>query len=354
MKKYIIITILMFTLNITSYAQCASVSSQSSMSDNPTSENLNGLFNFDYKIESIIETEKDGELNRIIADYYVNTSDGSIFIPKEMMDQFPNSHELDEDFTFDGALWFADGKMIYYLNDVSHNQKRAFVAPSHSTGAASNLIVGNIADNMAFISDINELPNYPEMLPDWFWRNGITEGYGNDGVAIEDYQTKMTIYADANPSRIKTTTPIVGFLVGIYKNFRNSSCNRQVVFTKIYPKEGGSIIAALKDIKKEHKTFNGQGYKPMAGLSDLIGTSGDGISNMNTKMADFQSRMTVLANRIARLQEEKEDCLLDEKGGSHYCVDYYNPLIDRATEQAKQLQYELMKSMGVEDMMDKN
>jgi hypothetical protein len=351
MKKIALLLSYLILFTSVGFAQCASVSARSTMADNPTSENLNGTFRFDYKIESIIETKKDDKLNRIIADYYVNTSDGSIFIPKELMDQFSNAHAIEDNLTFEGAVWFADGKMIYYLNDVTHHQKRAFVAPTHATGSSSNMMIDNLISDQAFIGDINALPNSPEPLPDWFWRNGNTEGYGNFGVSTASSQTHMSVYADANSSNIKTNTLHVGFLVGIYKNFRNDSCNRLVVYTKIYPKDGGYIVAALKSMNRERKSFNGEGYKPMGGLTELIGSNGDGISNMNDKMREFESRIIVLANKINRLQQEKEDCRKDEIGGSHYCTDYYNPLINRAKEQSKKLQKDLMKNMGIEDMI---
>ncbi len=330
--------------------KCVKGGAQSKFPANPESK-LNANFKFDYQINSTFEVPIDGKTKRFAVQYYANSQDGSLFFPDGIL-WMNNFNKEGKEYRFDGAVRLANGQMGIYLYDKKYHKKRVFTVASHQS-ASDNFLNAHLT-LLSFFNDRNDPEieqENPEALPpsvDW---DGILHGYtgyiyNNDGKA------KLTLYLDEHPMLPdKTSVPIVGFLSGILNYLDNQKCNALIIFSKIEMGNGDYMQEELQSIGELSKSFNGSSYKPFGLTNELMGGSKTGMQNMQAKMAAFQAKAMALGNKTNKLQKEKQDCRKTEKGGSHYCKDHYDPLIKKAKDEAKKLQFDLMKKMGVEDMM---
>jgi hypothetical protein len=123
------------------------------------------------------------------------------------------------------------------------------------------------------------------------------------------------------------------------------------VFTKIEQENGDYIQEELFSMTQEEKSFNASSYKPFGLLKGVMGTQGNGVQNMKANMAEFQSKAIALGQELQQLQKDKQKCIDTAKGDPSSCNKKYDPLIKKAKEDGKRLQYEMMKKMGAEDMI---
>lgn len=351
MKKIKLVLLYFVLFNYTSFAQCIS-GSQSKMEAN-SEKKIDSIFNFDYRIISTLEYKRKGTVNRLDLVYYVNTQDGSMLFPKGILPA-NGMDAADEHFRFDGTVWLSNRQMVNYIFDIANNQKRAMTVTTNQS--SSDVFIDQHTAILSFFNDREDSKmsnEKPEPLPESVSWKGITHGYTGK-ITNSNSEAILTVYFDEHPLTIHTSVPITGFLVGVYNFIDVNKCNKLAVFSKIEQEKGDYIQEELFSITKEEKSFNGTSYKPFGLLKVLTGNSGDALKNLNAKMVDFQTKGMELGNKINQLKKEKQECLKTEKGGSHYCKDHYNPLIKKAKNEAKKLQDDLMKKMGVEDMMKDN
>lgn len=353
MKKIKFILLYFVLLNFTGFTQCIKGGDQSKFPANPESK-LNANFKFDYQIYATIEVNTNGETKRYKIHYYVNSQDGSLFFPEGIL--FMNNFNKEgKEYRFDGAVRLANGQTGIYLYDKKYHKKRVFTVASKKT-ASDNFLNTHLA-LLSFFNDRNDpeiKQENPEPLPpsvDW---SGILHGYTGN-IYNNDGKAKLTLYLDEHPMLYyKTSVPVAGFLSGILNFLDTQKCNALIVFSKIENENGDYLQEELYSINQEQKNFNGTSYKPFGLTNELMGGSKTGMQNMQAKMVAFQAKAMALGNKINQLRKEKQDCLKTEKGGSHYCRDHYDPLIKKAKDEAKKLQFELMKKMGVEDIIESN
>jgi len=350
MKKTIIL--LLVSILTTSFisAQClASLKEESLMLTNPENE-INSVFYFDYKINSNLEYENDGVVKRYNMTYYVNTADGSMFFPKGLLSA-NGFNTADDNLRFDGTVWLSNRQMVVYILEIPHNKKRAMTVTTHKT--STDTFMDQHLAMLTFFNDMVDpemTPDTPEPLPESFIWDGITQGYAGKIVGA-DSEAYMTIYFDKRPTNIITTAPKVGFLAGVIKDHRIEKCNRLAVFTKIKTEGDDYIQEELISITKEKYMFDGTAYKPAGLLKEIMSGPGSGMQNMKANMAEFQSKAIALGQQLQKLQKEKRKCIETARGDNSYCNEKYDSLIKENKQQSKQLQYEMMKKMGAEDMM---
>ncbi|MGV6845236.1 MAG: hypothetical protein ACWA42_03815 [Lutibacter sp.] len=328
------------------------------LEDKPTikanSNVVNDFFKFDYKITANLKFKSGGTTKRIKnLSYYVNTQDGSIYFPKESIKEFSNGRLANQNGRVDGAIWLSNHQLVIYLYDAIFKRKRAFTVSSKKS--SDDVFMNEHLGFLQFFNDQADTINVlrPEPLPQTSKWQGVSQGYAGKIINATE-EAKMTIYLDCNATPIATGFPMIGFLVGVVKDHRITNCNRLIVYNKIEQKNGDYLEAELVSILKENKNFDGSSYKPGGLLEGLTNGSGTNIQNINAKMGEFQQKATALGLKIRQLQEEKEKCRATTKGDPSSCNKKYDPLIKKAKEDAKKLQYNLMKNMGVEDMMKPN
>jgi hypothetical protein len=354
MKNILTVLISIFIIS-TNMAQehswkCVKGGAQSKFPANPESK-LNAKFKFDYQINSIFEVPIKGKAKRFTVRYYVNSQDGSLFFPDGIL-WMNNFNKEGEDYRFDGAVRLANGQMGIYLYDKKYHKKRVFTVASKKS-ATDNFLNAHLT-LQTFFNDRNDPEieqENPEPLPpgvDW---SGILHGYTGYIYNSTD-KVKLTIYLDEQPMLSdKTSVPVAGFLAGVLNYLDNQKCNALIVFSKIENENGDYMQEELQSIGKSSKSFNGSSYKPFGLTNEIMGGPKTGIQNMQAKMAEFQAKGMALANKVNKLQQEKDDCIRTIKGDPTPCRDRYDPQIKKAKDDAKKLQYDLMKKMGVEDMM---
>ena len=346
-KKLFILLISLISTSVVS-AQCLAELTEESGQIPNSEDNISSTFYFDYKIISNIEFKDKGKIRRLNnITYYVNTTDGSMFFPKETETLFASLDN--EHMRFDGAVWLSNRQIVFYGLDIKNNQKRAFTVATHKS--SSDLFIMQHLGMLSFFNDQaypGIIPDEPMHLPSSFQWDGILQGYAGKiyGANTESY---LNIYFDKNPTPIKTSFPKVGFLVGIIKDEVFEKCNRLAVFAKIESAKNNYMQEELVSISKEKKQFDATRYKPFGLLKEIMGTSGNGVSNMNQKMMEFQQKMMAIAQQMETLKKKQQEC----GEGDKICQKHYQKLIDEAKKQGEDLHVQILQSMGVEDMIKK-
>ena len=345
MKNFLIAGMVLLMTHYLS-AQCIS-GSQSKYPAN-SEKKIDSIFNFDYRINSTLEFKTRGKVERLSLTYYVNTQDGSMFFPKGIL-QANNFEDQNKHFRFDGTVWLSNRQMVNYIFDKANNKKRAMTVATNQS--SSDVFIDQHTAILSFFNDREDskmLNEKPEPLPESFVWKRITHGYTGK-IINSNSEAILTVYFDERSLTIHTSTPITGFLVGVYNFLDVNRCNKLAVFTKIEQENGDYIQEELFSITQEEKSFNASSYKPFGLLKGVMGTQGNGVQNMKAVMEDFQRQSMEIGERIQQLQEEKRKCRENIKGDPTSCNKKYDPLIKKAKEDGKQLQYEMMKKMGVED-----
>ena len=358
MMKYFFISIVLLIAPLNIKAQegwkCVKGGNQSKFSPNPQNK-INDVFKFDYQIYSTITYKSGNKIKQLKTHYYANSQDGTLFFPESILGM-NNFDEIDNHFRFDGALRLANGQLVIYLYDQQNQKKRAFTVDSKKT--ASDSFLNNHTVFSSFFNDRNdpdlEQENPEPLLADFDW-DGILHGYTGDIYNNSD-KAKMTLFLDEQPMLLfRTSVPLCGFLGGIFNYLDADKCNALIVFNKIEMENGDYIQEALKSINPETYTFNGISYEPFGLLEELTSGTGTNIQNVQANMAEFQSKIMEMAQQMQQLKEQKRECRDSARGDEiSDCNDHFDPLIKEVEDQMEQLQRQLLKSMGAEDLMDKN
>ena len=341
--KTIILTWLALAVSHGSWAQClAPLDAESNFSSNPVNK-INGVFKFDYKIESILKYSMGGAPEELKMDYYVNSSDGTILFPSGPTGFFSTNLGMytSNDGRIDGAIWLPNGQMVTYVFDADNNINRAITRETSQT--AGNLDTNDYQNMMQFFSSSEELAEHPDPMPaDAQW-NGTTQGYKGELVESRTgIKNTWTIYFDANPTPIKTSPIMVGFMVGVLKDARELKCNRLAVYTRVDiggPDTGEYMQTELISIKPMGITFDATDYKPTT-------LGGDAGSDMKVEMDYFQGRMVQLLRRKETLEDRRKQC------GSDLCRDNIDRELEELQEQEKRLNCEMAVAMGLEDLLE--
>jgi len=272
----------------------APLDAESSFSPNPDTE-INGIFKFDYKIESLInfsgaDIDPDyarGDPNQLIMEYYVNSADGSIMFPGGLTGFFKtNLSYSNNDGTIDAAIWLANGQMVSYVYDSEEKKWRAITRESAQT--ANGRFGNDYLNMMQFFRTAQEMAELPDPLPSYVdWPNSA-KGYRAE--LIESYTGNTNIwnmYFDTAPTPIKTSCIMMGFMVGVLKDARNTKCNRLLIYTKVDIGEltsGESMEIILKSIKPAGITFDAKKYEPLR-------IDGDAGTAILKDLDQYESRM---------------------------------------------------------------
>ena len=341
MKKYVcLLALALLVWNLK--AQCLTpLEVESEFETNPVEE-INGVFKFDYKITSEVAYSSDGTAERLKMDYYVNTADGSILLPSGPMGFFKanTGRYRSDDGRIDGAIWLSNGQMVTYVFDAKNSIKRAIT--TQTTQTTDDVFTDKYLNMMQFFASSEEMAEHPEPLPADFAWTGVTRGYKGELKESTGITNTWTVYFDEAPTPIKTSTVMVGFMVGVLKDVRELKCNRLAVYTKINiggVDTGNYMEARLKSIKPFGITFDASDYKPMT----LGGTRG---TDIRATMAAFEGRMLEIHNRRQHLKNQRRLCR------DKVCRERWDRELDRLKEDEDRLNCEIARAMGVEDTLE--
>lgn len=322
---------------------------ESAFTANPVDE-IDVVFKFDYKINAIMnfqmsDTEEfspeysRGNPTQMIMEYYVNSADGSMLFPGGPTGFFKtNLSYSDLKGTIDAAIWLANGQMVSYVYDANNDKKHAITREIKQT--ANSRFGTDYMNMMQFFRSSFELAEQPDPLPSHVQWPGSTKGYR--GELIESY-TGLTntwdIYFDTTPTPIRTSCIMMGFMVGVLKDVRNTQCNRLAVYTKVNiggTGTGDAIEVELKSIKPMGITFDGSVYKPMTIGGEYGTTAG-------AKMDDYTAKMRRVESRIKIAKIERGNCIAD------WCIEEKDALLESLQKEKSRVICEQMVNMGMED-----
>ena len=333
MNKIIIPFLILISAILELSAQCLALPSElSSMPKNPLDEN--GVFQFDLKIYSEVNTYTDGELNVLEMIYYVNTADNSMYFPDGFFKSNFGTNES-RDGRIDGSIWMANGQMVNYVYDSKNDIKRAMTIEINQT--ADDVHAGRLSTMTQWftrLGELTEIPEAPHPLPD-------TEGFiaplrSPDGVGDD----KLTVFFDIKSYDVKTTPLFVGFMVGILKDNQLKNCNRLAVFTKIEMHGSNNYLEAeLISFDKETAKFDAADYKPMYLFAQ-------GGTDRRAQMNDFRLQMETKSRELQTLKEERKRC------ADNSCYDRYDRWIEDLKNEIDLIECKLLKTMGLGDTIE--
>lgn len=354
MKK--ILTALFFTvIGLGIQAQCISgMYDESEMEPNPEND-INGTFKFDYKIISKFE----GKFQYIDAgrtyyktvsydmDYYVNTSDNSMFFPKGFFMSSVGRTSDRRGNKIDGAVSMPTGQMVSYVQDAMGGDgatpvKRAMMVQTNNS--AFRVATEKVIASYDFAEGIEDITGVTDSLPSPREWTGITEILQSNFTDARGTKIKATVHFDARRTRdsIKTTLASTGFLVGIIRDSWDRMCKRLAVFVKMEMVDTNEYMQVeLISIEPVEFTFDASPYKP-AILGGQAGT------DIRRKMASFRAQMLALATQKKELENRRRRC----GPRNSACWDDIDRQLEGVKTQMTNLECRMARAMGLEDKME--
>ena len=298
------------------------------ITDNPSPEELDGQFHFDYYIESEVEMTADGSTRKMPMNYFVNSRDGSMLLLRSFfMDNFGTF--ADGGMKADAVIWLANGQLVAYVQDSTFSQKRAITLDMNQTRAD---VMGPRAINPEeLLREGRNSGISPAALPsDSPWSGQATAyTYYREERFEPDVRNLMTSYVSNDNSVVASPMSSFGFMVGHIKDL--SGQNKHLVYTR-YETPGGDVMKAkLHKLEKECASFNGAGYKKMTlgGSTGAIGAMSESErEDFLAQQLDYNAQMGALLTELGRcgddefctariqeqmlqLQREKENSIYD-------------------------------------------
>ena len=322
----------------------AALNAESKMEPNSESD-VNSVFKFDYKIESILtiggtDTDYARHGNRFKMDYYVNSADGTIMIPGGPTGFFKTNFDYaDTNDRIDAAIWLSNGQMVSYVYDAKAGHQRAITKESALT--AGTRMGNDFLKSKEFLESARKLPgNYKP--PEMTWPE---PAIGYEGQVKENYTGQfntMTMYFAKKPTPIATSTIMMGFMVGVLKDTEFDNCNRLVVFNRV--SIGGYdtseyLQVQLVSIKPQGITFDGSDYQNSP-------FDGDYGTDFMAKKDDYEQEYRNLELRRRILQDDRERCRTKS------CFDRVDADLEENSRQRDLLTCKMSVVMGIEKTVE--
>ena len=330
----------------------APVDASSTFTANPI-EPINTVFKFDYKIEAVVNFEMDmegfnteysrGDPTELIMEYYVNSADGSILLPGGFTGFFGTNFSFPSRLgRIDAAVWLPNGQMVVYGYDAKEDLHRAVTRESiQSADGRQGMDYFNM---MQFFSSSEALAESAEPPPsDVLSQYGTVAAYrGKYAESFTGIENTWHLYFDTSPTPIKTSCIMMGFMVGVLKEARNTRCNRLLVYSKVNiggEDSGESMEARLKSIVPAGRTFNATSYLPLT-------VGGDMGTQAMTNLDEYESRMRDLERNRQFLRRDREQCR------DSACRDRVDALLEENRMARSRLTCESMVALGMEESFE--
>ncbi len=299
------------------------------ITENPTEDNLNGTFQFDYYIESDIAYRRDGDIQNSTLNYYVNSKDNSMLLTDGwILDQF--GQDQNSEFKVNAVIWLPNRQLVGYVDDKVFKRKRAITIDIDQMRgdvlAGQKMSISEFLEEAVASSNTMTPANLPSGSP---WHNHAT-GYAYKGENPEQGNEtfKYSGYISNESTSISSPLPAFGFLVGHIRDLQGK--NKNLVYTKVENQNGDMLEGHLKSIQKECFFFDGTGYEKLSlgGFTGTAPNNGSGDEEARGRIHDeFDRQMKVLkeelqnckdqacATRIAKkmmdIQQQKRQALYD-------------------------------------------
>lgn len=322
----------------------------SKMTPNP--ENIDGTFRFDYKINSLLNFEmadtanfnpeySRGNPTEWKMEYYVNSSDGSILFPGGEMGFFNTNFRMNSSLgEIDAAIWLPNGQMVIYGTGTD-GKRHAITRESIQT--SEGRYQNDFMQIQRFISSSLEWGEWREPLPPRIdWRGDVIGYKATLPEERTGFDNVWIMYFDKAPTAIRTSVPMIGYMVGVMKDIQELQCNRLLVYSKVEiggHDSGDAIEVELKSIRSMGITFDGSSYKPMVVGGDY-GTAG------LAKMDELNAKLRSIEVRKQTLERERKSCR-DKR-----CRDGVDAQLEDLRREKSEVICRQMESMGLENFAE--
>ena len=194
-----------------------------------------------------------------------------------------------------------------------------------------------------FIQSMGSMVRSPEPLPPHLastW--GGVPGYIGQMDDVDGTKSTVTIYMGQSPdiAPIPTNSPLVGFLVGIFKDEFQNNCNKLAIYSKM---EYGSdyIEVELVNITPREFSFNGTSYAPTT-IGGVPGT------DHKQSLDQLEQEAMLLSLQKENLDaERKRDCARNDIP----CNDQYRARMAALQSRIDDLQCKALCLAGMSDSM---
>lgn len=315
----------------------------------PNPEGTEGIFRFDYKIESIARASFIDDGRRQTMDlnvnYYVNSNDGSLFFSTQTggffgANAFATSSRMGR---IDGVVQKADGQQVIYgLENPTSTLRAVVVAQDQTAADVAGKKQLNVREFMNSLGSTTRSPDPlpPHLLAKW----GDVPGYVGRMNDVSGTKSTVTIYMGRSPdiNPIPTNSPLVGFLVGIFKDNVQANCNKLAFYTRMNLDGSDDYLEVeLVHIEPASLEFNGTPYK----LTQLGAVPG---STARTRMQALQGQMEALAFRKEAAKTARRNCAPNDTA----CYDQYTRQIEQLESELENLECQIACDMGLEEYAD--
>lgn len=312
-------------------------------------EGTEGIFKFDYYIESLARLSyMDGgrrQTRDMRMNYYVNSNDGSMFFSTETggffgANSFATADRMGE---IHGVVWKADGQRVLYVYDNASDMRRAVVVAQDQTAAD---VAGQKFLNVeTFMNSMGSMTRSPDPLPPHLAsRWGDVPGYIGQMNDVDGAMSTVTVYMGRSPdiAPIPTNSPLVGFLVGVFKDHVRDNCNKLAVYTRMTLDSSDDYIEIeLEDIRPANFEFDGTPYKRTE-MGTLPG------STAGRTMQTFNAQLEAIMLSKEAAQRAQRNCRPNDTA----CYDQYTLQIEQLSREQEALECEMACAMGMEDLYD--
>lgn len=280
--------------------------------ENPSENELNDDFYFDYYIESELETIADGETNKVLMKYFVNSKDGSMLLLQSFFtDNFGRSES--GGMKADAVIWLANGQIAAYVLDKTYGQKRVITMDMNQTRED---VMGPRAINPEeLLTEGRSSGISPAALPsDSPWSGNTTAyAYYRDERYNPGEQNFMSSYISNETSVVVSPMSSFGFMVGHIKDLNGQ--NKLLVYTRYETPNGDVMKAKLFKLEKLCASFSGEGYKKMT----LMGSKGAiGVMSETERNALVTSQEAYNVS-LGQLIQQLSRC-----GDNEFCIERIN------------------------------
>ncbi|NAS14394.1 hypothetical protein [Poritiphilus flavus] len=274
--------------------------------ENPTENELDGKFAFDYYIESTINYNTDGESNSLNMNYYVNSKDGSILLPVSFLnDNFGTSSN--RSLEANAVIWLANGQLVGYVDDLYEGVKRAITIDLNQT--RSDIMGVRIVKVAELLREGRSSGISPAPLPAGSRWIGKSRAYAFNQQERSDPGkiNKVTAYISNESVPFSSPMPSFGFMAGYIRDAAGS--NKNLAYTRFDLPNGDMFEVHLNHMEKLCATFDGAGYKKMT-----LGASTGAIAAMTeAEQNAFADSQNELNNQMLAMLKDMERCNGDKR-----------------------------------------
>jgi|GEM_PF-2583215 len=269
--------------------------------ENPSEQELDGAFNFDYYIESVVNYKTSEESESIPFNYYVNSQDGSMLLTDSWFDEAFGS-TASGGFEAQAVIWLPNGQLVGYVDDKHSGQKRAITLNINQT--KGDLRYAQSFKVTQFLREAYSTGIAPAPLPPgspWQDRSKGAAYYQSDS-SDPTVLNLVSAYISDTTNAISSPLSNFGFMAGFVKDLEGKG--RMMPYSQVVRPNGDMFETHMLNMYTSCAYFDAHGYKKMS----LGGNTGAISSMTEEEQNQFADRQDALQKRLMQTIAAMADC----------------------------------------------